>query len=185
MRSDIVEYHVLDALDDRIRSIADNELRTIRSQYARGALTMDVIIEAVGGIIVDEVARAAWLEALPTARQVVIMEETFGTEVNRLVANVKYDYVRGYVKKPTLVHRLKMLDLPATAIDFHVMDGDEDRLRRHNDKRVAIIEEGYIDDLITWENVEEMAAEIIVDEAGLSLFLDEVWLNKTKAKRVD
>lgn len=185
MRTDIVEYHVLDALDDRVRSIADNELRTIRSQYARGALAMADIIEAVGGIIVDEVARTAWLEALPTARQVVIMEETFGTEVNRLVANVKYDYVRGYVEKAALVSRLQMLDLPTTAIDFHVMDGDEDRLRRHNDKRLAIIEEGYIDDLMTWENVEEMAAEILVDDTGLSLFLDEVWLNKTKAKRVD
>lgn len=185
MRSEIVEYHVLDALDDRIRSIADGELRTLRSQYARGAMGMDEIIPIVATIIIDEVARNAWLAALPTAKQVMIMEETFGTEINRLVANVKYDYVRGYVEKAAMVSRLQLLDLPDGVIEFHVMDADEDRTRKHNDKRLAIIEEGYIDDLITWTNVEEMAKEILVDEAGYNLFLDEVWLNKTKAKRVD
>jgi len=112
MRPEIVEYHVLDALDDRIRSIADGELRTLRAQYARGAMTMDEIITIVATIIIDKVARDAWLAALPTAKQVMILEETFGTEINRLVANIKYDYVRGYVKKAAMVARLTLLDLP-------------------------------------------------------------------------
>ncbi len=184
MRSDIVEYHVVDALADRVRAIHDEELRTLRTQFARGALTMAEIVTTVTPIIVDEVARAAWLAALPTAKQVVIMEETFGAEINRLVTNAKYDYVRGYSTKSNLVDRLTLLDIPEAVILFHTMDADEDRNRRHLDKRLAIIEEGYIDDLISWADVQSMAGEILVDEIAYNLFLDEVWLNKHKAVRV-
>jgi len=183
-RSEIVEYHVIDAMADRTRAMHDEELRTLRAQYARGALTMADIVTMVTPIILDEEARAAWLAALPTAKQVVIMEETYGAEVNRLVANAKYDYVRGYTTKPNMVDRLTLLDIPETVIMFHTMDADEDRNRRHLDKRLAIIEEGYIDDLITWEGVQSMAREILVDAEAYALFLDEVWLNKHKAVRV-
>ncbi len=183
MRSEIVEYHVLDALDDRARSIADGELSTLRSQYARGALPMADIIASVEKIIIDDVSRTAWLARLPTAKQVMIMEETFGAEINRLVANIKYDYVRGYVTKEALVARLTLLDIPTMVIDFHVMDAEEDRARGYNDKRLGHIEEGYIDDLIDWTGVEDMAKEILVDEEGLGIWLDGVWLNKHLAKR--
>ncbi len=184
MRPDIVEYHVLDALDDRTRSIADGELRTLRAQYARGAMAMDEIIATVATIIIDEVARDAWLAALPTAKQVMIMEETFGTEINRLVANVKYDYVRGYIEKGSMVSRLQLLDLPDGVIEFHVMDADEDRDRGHKDKQLSIIEEGYVDDVIAWVDVEKMAKPILINEAAYNIWLDGVWLNKHKAIRV-
>jgi len=184
LRAEMVEYHVVDALADRERAIHDEELRTLRAQYARGAKTMADVIEAVEPIIVDVVAREAWLAALPTAKQVVIMEETYGTEVNRLVANAKYDYVRGYIEKPAMVSRFQLLDLPVEVIEYHVMDADEDRARGYKDKSLAIIEEGYIDDLMTWEVVESMAGEILVDREALNLFLDGVWLNKHKAVRV-
>ncbi len=184
MRSDIVEYHVVDALADRVRSIHDDELRTLRAQFARGAITMADILLKAEEVIVDKEARDAWLATLPTAKQVVIMEETFGAEVNRLVVNAKYDYVRGYTTKPNLVERLELLDIPEPVIMFHTMDADEDRNRRHLDKRLAIIEEGYIDDLMSWEDVQSMAKEILVDEIAYNLFLDEVWLNKHKAVRV-
>ena len=52
------------------------------------------------------------------------------------------------------------------------------------DKSLAIVEEGHIDDLIAWADVELMAGEIIVDEDGLKIWLDGVWLNKHKAVRV-
>jgi len=184
LRSEMVEYHVVDALEDRKRSIHDEELRTLRAQYARGAKTMADVIGAVEPIIVDVVARDAWLAALPTAKQVVIMEETYGTEVNRLVANAKYDYVRGYTTKPNMVSRFTLLDLPVEVIEFHVMDADEDRARGHKDKSLAIIEEGYVDDVITWEDVEAMARPILVDEEAYNIWLDGVWLNKHKAVRV-
>ena len=180
----MVEYHVVDALADRDRSIKDEELRTLRAQYSRGAMTMDVVIAKVDDIIIDEEARDAWLAALPTAKQVIVVEETYATEVNRLVANAKYDYVRGYIKKDALVSRLTLLDLTDAVIEFHVMDADEDRNRRHLDKRLAIVEEGYIDDLITWDAVKLMAGEILVDPDAYEIFLDEVWLNKHKAARV-
>jgi len=183
-RSEIIEYHVVDAVSDRERSIRDEELRTLRAQYARDAITMDEVLEAVKEIIVDEVARDAWLAALPTARQVIVMEETYGTEVNRLVANAKYDYVLGSTEKDALVKRLQLLDLPDRVIEFHVMDADEDRARKHNEKRLGILEEGYVDDLIEWDDVESMAGEILVDKVALKLYLDGVWLNKHKAVRV-
>ncbi len=143
----------------------------------------DIITEAER-IIIDDVARAAWLAKLPTAKQVIIMEETYGTEINRLVTNIKYDYVRGYVNKETLVSRLTMLDIPTLVIDFHVMDADEDRARGYNDKQLSHIEEGYIDDIIIWDQVEEMAKVVIVDPEGLTIWLDGVWLNKHKAVRM-
>jgi len=183
-RAEIVEYHVLDALQDRRRSIRDDELRTLRAQYARGAMTLADVIAAVTLIIIDPVARTAWIEALPSAKQVLILEETFGTEINRLVANAKYDYVKGYVTKATMVARFTLLDLPDAVIEFHVMDADEDRARGHNDKQLAVIEEGYVDDLITWADVESMAKPILVDPDAYAIWLDGVWLNKHKAVRV-
>lgn len=184
LRSEIVEFHVLDALADRTRAIHDEELRTLRAQYARGAINMADVVAAVEPIIIDEEARAAWLEALPTAKQVMVVEETYTTEVNRLVANAKYDYVRGYILKEALVSRLQLVELPVDVIEFHVLDADEDRNRRHLDKNLAIIEEGYVDGVIDFDAVKSMAKEILVDEAAYNLFLDEVWLNKNKAKRV-
>jgi len=184
LRSEMVEYHVQDALADRARGMRDEELRTLRSQYARGAMTMAAVMAAAEKIIVDEDARIAWLAALPSAKQVVIMEETYGTEVNRLVANAKYDYVRGYITKSAMVARFQLLDLPSGVIEFHVMDADEDRARGHKDKALSHIEEGYIDDVIDWEKVEEMAKPILIDEAAYELFLDGVYLNKHKAVRV-
>jgi len=183
-RSEIVEYHVADALADRVRSIRDEELKTLRAQYARGALTMAEILATAELIIVDKEARDAWISALPSAKQVMIMEETFGTEVNRLVANAKYDRVAGYKRKEDFVSRLSLLGLPSEVIDYHVMDAEEDRARKHSDKQLAVIEEGYVDDLITWEEVEEMAKPILVDEEAYNLWLDGVYLNKHKAVRV-
>jgi len=184
LRSEMVEYHVVDALADRERAIHDEELRTLRAQYARGALTMDEVIAMATPIIIDEGVRLAWLAALPTAKQVVIMEETFGTEINRLVVNAKYDYVRGYIEKPAMVSRLTLLDLPDGVIEFHVMDADEDRIRGHRDKSLGHIEEGYVDDIVSWEDVQAMAKPILVDEEAYNIWLDGVWLNKHKAVRV-
>jgi len=184
IRSELVEYHVADALADRARSIRDEQLRTLRSQYARGAITMDEILAKVEELMPDEEARTAWVEALPTAKQTMIVEETYGTEVGRLVTNAKYDYVRGYTTKEDMVKRLTLLDLPAEVIEYHVMDAEEDRTRSYNDKQLAVIEEAYVDDLIAWEDVETMAMEILVDEEGRRIWLDGVWLNKHKAVRV-
>ena len=184
MRSEIVEYHVVDALEDRERSIHDEELKTLRSQYARGAFTMAQIITAVTPIIIDKVVRDAWLEALPSAKSVMIVEETYGTEVNRLVTNAKYDYVRGYTLIGDLTSRLQFLNLPLEIIQYHIMDADEDRARSYKDKSLKILEEGYIDDLMDWPSVEEMARVILVDEEAYNIWLDGVWLNKHKAVRV-
>ena len=183
-RSEIIEYHVMDAIADRKRSIKDEQLRTLRSQYARGAKPMAEILLAVEEIIIDPVARDAWIAALPSAKQVMIMEETFGTEINRLVANAKYDRVAGYKRKEDFVSRLTLLDLPVEVIEFHVMDAEEDRARKHNDKQLAVIEEAFIDDKIDWEKVEEMAKPILVDPDAYGIWLDGVYLNKHKAVRV-
>ena len=111
------------------------------------------------------------------------MEETFGTEINRLVANAKYDAVKGYIEKAELVGRLQLLDLPDEVIEFHVLDAMEDRARAHNDKQLQHIEEGYVDDIISWEQVESMARPILKDDDAYKIYLDGVWLNKHKAHR--
>jgi len=184
LRSEMVEYHVVDALSDRDRSMRDERLRTLRTQYAQKAITMDTVVAEVAAILIDEEARMAWLAALPSAKSVMVVEETFNTEINRLVANIKYDYVRGYVTKADLTGRLSLLDIPDEVIRYHVLDAEEDRTRQHRDKNLAIIEEGYVDDLINWEEVQSMAKEILVDDVAYNIFLDGVWLNKYKAVRV-
>lgn len=183
-RSEIVEYHIVDALADRARGVKDDQLRTLRSQYARGAMSIAAVMGAVTPIIVDSDTRDAWVAALPSAKQVMIMEETHGTEINRLVVNAKYDYVKGYIEKPAMVSRFTLLGLPTEVIEYHVMDADEDRARTHKDKQLTHIEEGYIDDVISWREVETMAELILIDEEAYKLFLDGVWLNKHKAVRV-
>ena len=181
--SAFVEYHVRDAVEDRIRSARDERLRMIVAQYRRKALTMAQVVEKVELIIIDPDTRTLWLESLPELGEETAAEETYTTEVNRLVANAKYDYIEGYIKKGDLVSRLELLDLTDEAVKLHVMDADEDRERKHNDRQLAIVEEAYVDDKITWEEVEEWARTILVDEAARGLYLDEVWLNKHKAKR--
>jgi len=183
-RSEIVEYHVQDALADRTRSILNGRLTTLRTQYARGALNMAEVIAEAEKIMVDKEARDAWIAELPTAKQVMIMEETFGTEVNRLVTNAKYDRVAGYKRKEDFVSRLTLLGLPSEVIEYHIMDAEEDRQRKHSDKQLAVIEEGYVDDLISWEDVESMAKPILVDDEAYNIWLDGVYLNKHKAVRV-
>jgi len=64
------------------------------------------------------------------------------------------------------------------------MDADEDRGRGYKDKSLNHIEEAYIDDMLTWPQVEEVAKEILVDPEGLTIWLDGVWLNKHLAARV-
>jgi len=184
LRPEMVEYHVQDALADRTRAIQDRELATLRSQYIYKAITMAEVITEAKKIILDEDVRTAWLEALPTAKSVMVVEETFTTEANRLVANAKYDYTRGYTTKTEMVSRFQLLALPSAVIEFHVIDADEDRARSYKDKQLTHIEEGYIDDIIPWEQVESMAKPILVDEEAFTIFLDGVYLNKHKAARV-
>jgi len=182
IRSEMVEYHVVDALADRERGIHDDELSTLRAQYARGAMTMADIITAVTTIIVDPVARDAWLAALPTAKQVVIMEETFGTEINRLVVNAKYDYVRGYITKADMVSRFTLLDLPDGVIEFHVMDADEDRERKRNDERLIVIKDMWMKDVETdFDVIEGWVDPIVVDVDARELWLADTYFDKLKA----
>ncbi|GAH62843.1 unnamed protein product, partial [marine sediment metagenome] len=136
-------------------------------------------------IIIDKEARDAWVAALPTAKQVVIMEETFTTEANRLVANAKYDYVRGYITKGTMVSRLQLLDLPDSAIEFHVMDADEDRTRKRNDDRLVVIKDMWMKDVEPdFMVISAWAMDIIVDEEALNLWLDDTYFDKMKGVRI-
>jgi len=179
MRSEIVEYHVQDALADRKRSILDGQLMTLRAQFSRGAITLAQAIADAEEIIVDKVARDAWVAELPTAKQVMIVEETFTTEVNRLVANAKYDYVRGYLEKPAMVSRLQLLGLPDTVIEYHVMDADEDRQRKRNDDRLIVIKDMWMKEVETdFNQIEEWVSEIIVDVEARTLWLQDAYFDK-------
>ena len=178
----MVEFHVMDALADRERSIHDEELRTLRSQYARGALKMADVMARAEEIILDEVARDAWIAALPTAKQVMIVEETYATEVNRLVANAKYDYVRGYITKQDMVGRFTLLDLPDEVIEFHVMDADEDRARKRNDERLIVIKDMWMKDVETdFDVITGWVDPIIVEEEARELWLADTYFDKLKA----
>jgi len=179
MRSEIVEYHVQDALADRKRSILDGRLLTLRAQYSRGAITLAKAIADAEEIIMDKEARDAWVAALPTAKQVMIVEETFTTEANRLVTNAKYDYVRGYLEKPAMVSRLQLLGLPDAVIEYHVMDADEDRQRKRNDDRLTVIKDMWMKDVETdFNQIEEWVKEIIVDEEARTLWLQDAYFDK-------
>ena len=179
MRSDIVEYHVQDALADRVRSIRDGQLSTLRAQYSRGAITLAAAIAGAEEIIVDKEARDAWVEELPTSKQVMIVEETFTTEANRLVTNAKYDYVRGYLEKPALVSRLQLLGLPDAVIEYHVMDADEDRQRKRSDDRLIVIKDMWMKDVETdFNKIEEWVKEIIVDGEARTLWLQDAYFDK-------
>jgi len=181
MRDEIVEYHVADALADRTRSILNGRLSTLRAQYSRGAITLADAIAEAEKIIVDKEARDAWVAELPTSKQVMIMEETYGTEINRLVTNVKYDYVRGYVSKVDMVSRLQILDLPDRVVEFHVMDADEDRSRKRSDDRLIVIKDMWMKDVETdFDNIEEWVREIIVDDEARELWLGDTWFDKMR-----
>ena len=122
------------------------------------------------------------MAALPTAKQVVIMEETFGTEINRLVANAKYDYVKGYITKSDMVSRFGLLDLPDGVVEFHVMDADEDRERQRNDERLIVIKDMWMKDVETdFDIIEGWVDPIIVEATAQDLWLSDAYFDKLKA----
>ncbi len=180
-RPEIVEYHMIDAVADRERSIRDDQLSTLRSQYARGAITMDEVLAEAEKIIMDKDIRDAWVAALPAAKEEKIVEETYTTEVNRLVSNVKADYTKGYIEKTDLVSRLTLLGLPAEVIDYHVMDADEDRTRKRNDERLTVIKDMWMKDVETdFDVIEGWVKEVIVDEEARDLWLNDAYFDKFK-----
>ena len=185
LRSEVVEYHVVDALSDRDRSMRDERLRMLKARYTRGAVTMAQVIAEAEEILVDEAVRRAWLEALPELREEAAVEETYTTDINRLVTNAKYDYVRGYVEKPELVSRLQLLGLPDQVVEYHVMDADEDRARKRSDERLDVIKDMWLKDVETdFSAIEGWVKEIIVDEEARTLWLNDVYFQKLKTVRV-
>ena len=146
----------------------------------RGHLMSDVSLEELHVFATRIGIKRHWFEGVRKSHP----HYDLTTEINRLVANVKYDYVRGYIEKNELTGRLSILDLPDEVIRYHVIDAEEDRIRKHNDRQLSIIEEAYVDGVIELDAVEEMARPILKDTPAYQLFLDEAYLNKFKSKRV-
>lgn len=180
-----VDYHVVDALSDRDRAQRDERLRILKARYTRGAVTMATIVAEAEAIILDKGTRDLWLQALPELKQEKAVEETYTEDINRLVANVKADYVQGTILKDALVKRLQFLGLPEQVIQYQVMDADEDRARKRATERLDVIKDMWLKDVeADIAVVEGWAKEIIVDADALENWVSDVYFQKMKAVKI-
>jgi hypothetical protein len=180
-----VDYHVTDALEDRTRAQKDDKLSLLKARYTRGAVTMATVITEAETIILDKDTRDLWLQALPELKQEKAVEETYAEDINRLVANVKADYVQGTILKDALVKRLQFLALPDQVIQYQLMDADEDRARKRATERLDVIKDMWLKDVESdIAVVEGWAKEIIVDADALENWVSDVYFQKLKAVKV-
>jgi hypothetical protein len=180
-----VDYHVTDALEDRTRAQKADRLSLLRARYTRGAATMATVVAEAEAIILDKDTRDLWLQALPELKQEKAVEETYAEDINRLVANVKADYVQGTILKDALVKRLQFLGLPDQVIQYQVMDADEDRARKRATERLDVIKDMWLKDVESDISVVEgWAKEIIVDADALENWVSDIYFQKLKAVKI-
>jgi hypothetical protein len=180
-----VDYHVTDALEDRTRAQKDDRLSLLKARYTRGAVTMATVIVEAEQIILDKDTRDLWLQALPELKQEKAVEETYAEDINRLVANVKADYVQGTILKDALVKRLQFLGLPDQVIQYQLMDADEDRARKRATERLDVIKDMWLKDVeADFDVITGWVKEIVVDEEARENWLSDVYFQKMKAVKL-
>jgi hypothetical protein len=118
-------------------------------------------------------------EWAPTVARAVAKNQ-FLREIHMLETNIKADLRDGFISEATARADFTELGYPGTFIEYHVKDALRDRARKHHQARLELYEDWYLKDLLTYDELESHAAEIIVDPNERELFLEDAWIHRYK-----
>lgn len=99
-------------------------------------------------------------------------------EINRLRDNSKKDYTKGLITEEQMRVNLEALRYSAELIEFHVADALSDGERDLKLEAIDLIMDGYVKDIITYEELESGLAYYIVRPEVLQAELDRAYVTK-------
>lgn len=102
------------------------------------------------------------------------------TEINRLRDNSKRRFIRGYDSEEQLRANLAGLGYPPNWVEFHVRDAVEDSELALLDDMVDALEDGYLKDLVTEDELEARLSSIIVRPQVVQRELERLYIQKYK-----
>lgn len=99
-------------------------------------------------------------------------------EINRLRDNSKRDFGKGLITEAQLVVNLEALRYSPALIAFHIADALGDSERDLKLEAIDLVADGYVKDIISWEEMELALAYYIVRPEVLQAELDRAYVRK-------
>jgi len=99
-------------------------------------------------------------------------------EINRLRDNAKKDFVKGLITEAQLIVNLEALRYSPALIEFHIADALGDGERDLKLEAIDLVADGYVKDMITYEELESGLAYYIVRPEVLVSELDRAYVRK-------
>ena len=99
-------------------------------------------------------------------------------EINRLRDNAKKDFGKGLITEAQMIVNLEALRYSSALIEFHIADALGDSERDLKLEAIDLIVDGYVKDMITYEELESGLVYYIVRPKVLQAELDRAYVRK-------